>query len=437
MALRKQLPILQQKICSKQHHIWKPPPSIPWNKVQPYIQTYKNEEKHESKILLPKKPEFPEQLIYCSKIDLDLTSTQEHILKRWAFAYAKMYNETLYFIKQMDKKKQLILNFKKLRTYHLKEIRDAIIRDSVSAEFGHHTQVKTHMLDCAIQLVCANYKSALSNYRAGNIRHFRIRYWRKKTQYRLDIEPSYISSNGICSKVLGQMKAYYNNESFDWTSITKTCQIHYDYEKNKFHLYVPFDRTTQKPMERKPWIALDPGVRTFLTGITEDEVLKIGDNLSPKFKKHLDRLDKTKSLPMALSRKRKLQEKLRDRIKHIADDLHWKVANFLVQNYETILIGDMSAKRVVRGRRKGLDTKVKRTLMALSMFKFRQRLAFKAEQYHAQVIEVNEAYTTRVCSCCGTLNKVGGNHVYRCFSCKHECDRDVDGARCIAIKGLF
>ena len=45
--------------------------------------------------------------------------------------------------------------------------------------------------------------------------------------------------------------------------------------------------------------------------------------------------------------------RLRYKVKHLVDDMHWKAANFLVRNYETIFIGDMSAKRVIRGKGKG------------------------------------------------------------------------------------
>jgi len=437
MALRNQLPILQDKIHSNQHKIWKPPCSIPWKPIQAFVKGYANPQKEECPIQPTNKISFPETLISCKKIELLLNPSQETILKRWSFAYTKMYNQALYCLKQMSQEKRLVLNYQTLRTHYLKASRNAIIQDSFSKIFGHHTQVKTHMMDGAIQLVCANYKSAISNYKAGNIKYFRIRYWKKKTLYRLDIEPNYITSKGICSKILGSMNAVYDNQTFEWTTIDKTCQLQYDTQTNRFYLLVPKEIQTEKHTERKPWIALDPGIRTFLTGISENEVLKIGDNLSPKFKKHLNRLDKTVRMPLSPARRKQLQIKLRDKIKHMAEDLHWKASNFLVKNYDTVLIGDMSAKGIVRGKGKGLDTNVKRTLMALSLFKFHQRLAFKAQQHHCHLVMVNEAYTTKVCSCCGTVNQVGGARVFTCTNCHHECDRDVDGARCIAIKGLF
>jgi putative transposase len=249
--------------------------------------------------------------------------------------------------------------------------------------------------------------------------------------FRLDIEPTYIQDHGICSKKLGAMKATYDGQPFSWSSIQKECQLQYNVKDDRFFLLVPFDQEAKPPShERKEWIALDPGVRTFMTGLSQSETLKFGDGIYKKLLKYLQRAD--------LSRSKKKGQRLRDKVKNLVDDLHWKTANYLVKNYETIFIGDMSAKKVIRGKGTGLSSSTKRSLMALSLFKFHQRLAFKAQQYHAQCMVVNEAYTTKVCSCCGIVNEnVGCQRVFRCASCSHSCDRDVDGARCIAIKALM
>ena len=432
MLLRQQLPVLQQKIRQGQHRIWKPPEHLHWTAKQPFIQECTNVEPLKEALSVVHKETFPDKVVRCQKIKLHLNALQQDVLKRWCYAYVKMYNAALHCVKRLYHQNKVVLtNFQKLRTCHMKSIRDEIIRTSFVPKYGSHTTVKTHMLDGAIQLVCANYKSALSNYKAGNIQHFRLRYWRKKTLYRLDVEPSYINANGICDKVLGAMKATYDGHLFDWNTVHRTCQVQYDSNDGSFALLVPCDQNAQPPAdERKPWIALDPGIRTFLTGLSQSETLKIGDGLSNRLMKYLYRVDHVRNKNKA--------RRLRDKVKHLVDDMHWKAANYLVQNYETIFIGDMSAKRVIRGKGKGLASHAKRTLMALSLFKFHQRLEYKAQQYHAHLQVINEAYTTKVCSCCAVVNEgIGSQRVFACKSCNHRCDRDVDGARCIAIKALI
>lgn len=431
MTLRQQLPLLQQKIHHGQQRIWKPPESIQWKQIQPFIRNHSNLCVYTDSFQIDRKIS-PETIMHCKKVQLHLSSSQQDILKRWCYAYAKMYNAALQQIKHLYSTQQLIItNYQKLRTQYLKRVRDQLIQESSHPKYDAATHIKTHMMDAAVQLVCANYKSALSNYKAGNIKHFRMRYWKKKTVLRLDIEPSYITNQGICTKVLGKMKATYDNDPFSWSTIDKTCQLQYNRNANTFYLLVPYDLPTQEVHHRHGWIALDPGIRTFLTGLSQQEVIKIGDGLSIKITKYLKRLDR------CINQKRKAQ-RLRDKVRHLVDDVHWKAANYLAQNYDTILIGDMSAKSVIRGKSTGLAASVKRSMMALSLFRFHQRLVFKAQQYRSQVILVNEAYTTKVCSCCGTINEnIGTQRIFSCADCGHTCDRDVDGARCIAIQGLM
>lgn len=439
--LAKQLPILQEKIKCGQHRIWKPPDIVQWTKTSmPFIKEYYPE--HNDFIqerFHIEKPTIPETITYCKKITLQLNQKQKDILKRWCYAYSKMYNSTVHLLKEAyDKKQKLTINYQRLRTHHLKEVRDSIITGSVCKKYGSKTMVKTHMLDGAIQLVCANYKSAITNFKNKNIKKFRMRYWRNKKLYRLDIEPSYIKENGICPNVLGQIKAYYDGVPFQWNTIERTSQLRYDVINNSFQLLVPEHRVTECIPERNQWIALDPGVRTFLTGISSNSVIKIGDNLSPGIMKNLKQIDNASTLPISDIKRRKLLNRLRNKIKNRVEDMHWKTANYLVKNYETILIGDMSAKSVICGKGKGLHSSVKRTLMTLSLYKFHQRLQYKALQYHSKVIVVNEAYTSKVCSCCGHLNpNLGSNRIFHCDECHFTCDRDIDGARCIAIKGLI
>lgn len=431
--LRQQLHLLQQKIHQGQHRLWKPPELLEWKATQPFVHEFMNVDTPiKDGGVVHSKIKFPDSVTHCQRVDLHLTQMQQEVMKRWCYAYAKMYNRALHCVKTLYSQDKVVMtNFQKLRTVHMKFARDQIIEESCSQKYGVQTKVKAHMLDGAMQLVCANYKSALSNFKAGHIKHFRLRYWKKKSLYRLDVEPSFITDNGICTRVMGAMKATYDGQPFAWSSVERACQVQYDATKNTFALLVPRDQVAQPPTEkRKPWIALDPGVRTFMTGLSQYETIKVGDGLSIKLMKYLKRMDHCRS-------QRKAQ-RLRDKVKHLVDDLHWKAANYLVKNYETIFIGDMSAKRIVRGKGTGLHANVKRSLMALSLFKFHQRLAFKAQQHHAHIIIVNEAYTTKVCSCCAAVNEsVGSQRVFTCKACQHQCDRDVDGARCIAIKALY
>ncbi|CAB5391199.1 unnamed protein product [Rhizophagus irregularis] len=68
--------------------------------------------------------------------------------------------------------------------------------------------------------------------------------------------------------------------------------------------------------------------------------------------------------------------------------------------------------------------------------KFRQRLISKAEEKGIYVIIQNEAYTSKTCSWCGNIQKIGGLKMYKCKNCDIEID-DINGARGIFLQALL
>ena len=66
------------------------------------------------------------------------------------------------------------------------------------------------------------------------------------------------------------------------------------------------------------------------------------------------------------------------KIRNYVDELHWKTIRYLTNNYDNILIGDMSSKSIVS--KEGSLTKMeKRIIHKLSFYKFRLRLKQKSE----------------------------------------------------------
>ncbi|PKY54705.1 hypothetical protein RhiirA4_548356 [Rhizophagus irregularis] len=48
----------------------------------------------------------------------------------------------------------------------------------------------------------------------------------------------------------------------------------------------------------------------------------------------------------------------------------------------------------------------------------------------------NEAYTSKTCSWCGNIQKIGGLKMYKCKNCDIEID-DINGARGIFLRALL
>ena len=80
----------------------------------------------------------------------------------------------------------------------------------------------------------------------------------------------------------------------------------------------------------------------------------------------------------------------------------------------------------------------RRTVMLMTAwghYRFKQRLLLKAREFGKKVVIVNEAYTSKTCSCCGSIHtSLGGSKVYKCKQCNKTMDRDVNGAKNIYLK---
>jgi putative transposase len=119
---------------------------------------------------------------------------------------------------------------------------------------------------------------------------------------------------------------------------------------------------------------------------------------------------------------------------HIANqrrDFWHKVTRDLVTRFGLIVLEDLN-----------LDFMLRNPHLALSahdagLGEFRQLLAYKAEEAGTQVVTVNLAYTSQVCSACGEMvQKSLSVRVHQCPYCGLELDRDVNAARNILFRAL-
>jgi len=124
--------------------------------------------------------------------------------------------------------------------------------------------------------------------------------------------------------------------------------------------------------------------------------------------------------------KRRLMERTRRRIK----DLNHKITTSAIQwciehGISTLVIGDI--KGIAQKSKERLARSVRQKISQWSFYKQKEYIQYKAERVGIEVVEVSEAYTSRTCPRCGTLNKPN-NRNYSCANCNLKCHRDVVGA---------
>jgi len=78
---------------------------------------------------------------------------------------------------------------------------------------------------------------------------------------------------------------------------------------------------------------------------------------------------------------------------------------------------------------------VRRNILSLMHYDFKQKLKQKVkETKNFIILDVNEAYTTKTCSKCGSITNIGFSRIFKCHNCSLTTDRDVNAARNIYLK---
>ena len=106
----------------------------------------------------------------------------------------------------------------------------------------------------------------------------------------------------------------------------------------------------------------------------------------------------------------------------------------IVDNYQNIFVGDVSSSKLVK-------TRLSKSVLDSSWAMLKNQLLYKSQQAGRRFEVINESYTSRSCSECGSLSGPQGLRElpvreWRCADCGTVHDRDVNAARNILHLGL-
>lgn len=214
----------------------------------------------------------------------------------------------------------------------------------------------------------------------------------------------------------------------------------------RWYLSVPIKSTTQIPENQGRVVALDPGIRSFITFFAEDSCGHLGQGDFGRIQRlatHLDnllsKLDRGRKDDNVGAKRRyrmrKAAARLRQKIMDLIDELHWKVARFLVDSFDIILLPTFETKQMASKAGRKLRKKSVRSMLTFAHYRFKERLKQKAFETGKVVYDVNEAYTSKTASWSGEIVKnLGGAKSIK--SGGIEVDRDINGARGIFLRAL-
>ena len=260
-----------------------------------------------------------------------------------------------------------------------------------------------------------------------SLRNFRSFTYPQNTGF--SILPKHIRLGGI-----GKVKCRFSR---DIEGTPKTCTVKKTNIGDWYIFIVVDDNQVPKiiPQARENVKAIDLGVRKFLTDQDGNYVPR------PRFLcrklDHLARAQRKLSRKKKGSRNHEKQRlkvaKIYEHIQNARRDHHFKVAHWLVNNYDNVICEDLQVSKMYR---KKSERKQRRALYDVALYEFLTILTWMATKYSCNLVKVDPAYTSQLCSKCGTIVPKGDSEIHNCPHCGLVLDRDINAARNIYLRGI-
>ena len=355
---------------------------------------------------------------------------QKAILHRWFGTSRYVYNTAVSLLDRQEIPK----NFKELVPVVFDELPE------------WHTETPRQIKVGAVMDACQAVKTAKIKCKETGAFQ-KVKFRSRKRKQTLYLRADSLKKNGYYVRLLGKMKMAEplpakpqgtgKVSERDTDAEVKDSQL--VMENGRYFLCVSYveKKKTREPSGRI--VALDPGVRDFMTFFAEDCFGWLGQqciNRIQRLCQHCDTLyaratREKRPLRRAL---RKAANRIKVKIHNLIDELHKKIAHFLVTNFDIILLPTFETKQMTKRGARKLRKKSVRQMLTLSHYRFKVFLKQKALEYGVQVIDVCEAYTSKTVSWTGeVVANLGGSKVIN-SSEGHRMDRDLNGARGIFIK---
>jgi len=141
-------------------------------------------------------------------------------------------------------------------------------------------------------------------------------------------------------------------------------------------------------------IAVDPGVRTFLTGFDGDSFIEFGKGDFGRITRLCQSLDNLSSRMSKVNAKRRRRMRmaalrLRQKIRNLVDECHRKVVSFLTDNYRVIFLPTFESADMVAKARRKIGSKTARAMLTWAHFTVGQQCRDSVPLTRPAVFSVN------------------------------------------------
>ncbi len=295
-------------------------------------------------------------------------------------------------------------------------------------------EVPYQIKSTAIKDACVAVGAAKKTYKkTGKVQQVRFRS-RKNLIQSCYIPKTAIKDRGVYPTKLGQLT--YSQRLPD-----NLCDSRLISNNGNYYLCVSHKVAASPAENQGRVVALDPGVRTFITFFSETSVGKIGIGDFSRIQRlcqHLDNLKSkiSKAIAGQKRRMRKAARRMVIKIQNLISELHHKTARFLVDNFDVILLPTFETAQMSKKGSRKIRSKTVRNMLTFAHYRFKEFLRHKAQEAGKIVVDVCEAYTSKTVSWTGEIVNIGGSKRIKSKVDGRTMDRDINGARGIFLRAL-
>jgi putative transposase len=285
------------------------------------------------------------------------------------------------------------------------------------------TQEGLHLHSQTVQAIAEEYARRCKQFKKVRLR------WRKSTGSRRSL--GWIPFKGTAIQVAhgqvkyaGQWLSLWDSYGLDSYSIRagNVCED----ARGRWYLNACVAVSTAKPAERSSArrdVGIDLGLKDLVSTSTGEKLP------APQFYRGFEAKLAIAQRAGKKDRVRAIHAKIANRRK---DSLH-QFSTRLVRGYDTIYVGNVSASALAK-------TPHAKSVLDAGWSAFRTMLRYKCDFAGAAFAEVNEAFSTQICSACSTRSGPQGIadlgiRAWTCGACGAVHDRDVNAAKNILAAG--
>ena len=215
-------------------------------------------------------------------------------------------------------------------------------------------------------------------------------------------------------------------------NISEVKEPRFKYESGKWYITGSYNISESVKQNSLTTIGLDWGIKNFMTSSKGDFI-----NYPKTVLREFYRINKLKSLRDKKVKNSNNWNKLNNKVKLAYKRFENLKRDFIEQTttklcrHNNIAIEDLTNAKIK------MSNKNRRRLQMINpLSRFTDALRWKCQRFGTNLYEVNPAYTSQTCSCCGNrIQLTLRDRIFKC-SCGNIMDRDINAAINIAAKSV-